>query len=391
MTRSFRFAFARVLLATLSLAAAAYAQIPKLAEIPAGLPAGLQASQTARRDALSQRKAQLKARVDSHNQSCGVIAESSPNYQSCAAEQSSLNGEIKQYAADVQAFNRDVEAALPLVTSANVVDLSDADGPLIVNPADLKTPERGGGPIEQPPAERVAHLRKRVAAIQQALIRLSKVQPSSKDRAEWESVITDASEDAAYNGMKLGTDLLTKYTLNTFQKGLDKHNDEIARDLMRLTNETDPQHRARMQIGMKAMYDRREEFKWLIKNVEAVKLEGGQVVDIMETSDWAAKKGNDVAKSLEGIQTLMQIALDQEKVQKWLKIDPVFGEALKFGSTAIQSTYDATAVLFGAARLKQMNAQDELYLARVKDLSQRMKSAMEEIKTLEKQMSTQKQ
>jgi hypothetical protein len=367
------------------LCSGALAQVPKLAEIPVGLPAKLQTSFASRRAALSERRSQLVARVGAHNQQCNAVEENSPAYQSCAAEKASLETDKNQYIADVRAFNRDVEAAPSQVVTAGVVDLSNIEGTPIVDPADLK--KFSPGPKQQTPAERVVQLRKRVAVIQQALERLSKLQTKTEDRKEWEDVISDASSDAAHTGLKLGVDLLTDYSIARFTKGLKTQDLEIQDAVVKLSGEIDPRKRDLMHGAIKMMNDRREEFKWEIKNLEAVKLEGDQVVDIMETSDWAAKKGKDVEKSLEGVQTLMQIALGEEHVQKWLKIDPVLGKGLKIGSIAVQSTYDATAVLVGAARLKQMNEQDEAYLARVKYLSGRMRSAMEEIKSLEKQMA----
>lgn len=393
---------------------AAQAQIPKLAEIPAGMSSQQQASLASRRDALLQRRSELASRVAAHNQQCGMMAETSPQYQSCAAEQSALQSEKTKYIADVQAFNRDIDASARVAqpVGGTVVDLSSAgDGPLVVNPADLKLPERGGGPIEQTPQERVAYLRRRVAVIQQALIRLSQVQQKSEARTEWEDAIQEASKDAALTGVYLSVDLIDTYGLKKFKDGFKAVDKEIGDTVVKLAGETDPNRRAQLHSVIGMMNDSRDEYRAVIDKYEPSIKAMKRASDVLQTADWATKKENDYQKTVEGTGMLMQIAIDEKAVQEFLaklnnrkpgfflsKADDVatqqfiekvskYAIALKFTTHAINASYDATTVLVGAARLNQLNEQDELYRTRVLELSRQMKSAMEEVKKLEAEMT----
>jgi len=378
------FAFARgavmLLAAILLLACVASAQVPRLADVPAQV--AQRATLEAERGRLLERRNTLGSRVSAHNSQCGVIAENAPRYAACSAEQSALEAEKNGYVAAVRDFNHRIEAAVVLAANPNAVDLTGSNGPLV--PRDLKTPPRGDGPILQPPAERLADLHKRVSVLQQALINLEKARQKDDARKEWEDAIGEASSDLFKDTVKLQTDLVAEYTTGRFEKGLADSNKEIATAVERLAGETDPGRRERLHMAIKLMNEQRVEFRqmlgWMKKADNA-----GLVVD---TADWAAKKQS-MEKALEGMQTLAGMALSAKTVEKWMERAPVYGRALKFGSDVTNVAYDLTKGLMGAARLSELNAQDELYARRVQDLSGNMHAAMSEIKQIEAQVRNQ--
>lgn len=367
------------------LALSAAAQIPRLADIPSQIPETKRTALATLRAGLMERRSGLMNGVASHNSQCGVIAENSPQYPGCAAAQASLEKEKNAYITDVKAYNRQVEAALLLASDPNIVDFSDKQGPLVVRPEDLRPPVREGGPIIQPPAERIAELHQRIAVLRQALINLGQARQKPEARAEWEGAIGEASEDLFRDTIRLQTDLVAEYTAGRFEKGLEDANQGIRTAVDRLAGETDPNRREQLHAAIKMMDQQRNEFKQMVGFMKKTD-DAGLVVD---TADWAAKPGRPMEKSLEGLQSLLQIALSEKKVQQWLSIAPVYGNALKFGSDVTNVAYDLTKGLMSAARLKELNAQDELYAQRVKDLSDRMTSSMKELKDLEKQTQNQ--
>jgi len=374
-----------LLAATLWLATSALGQVPRLADVPLQIPEAKRTTLGTLRTGLLERRSSLMNRVASHNGQCGVVAENSPQYPSCAAAQASLEREKNSYITDVKDFNRQVEAAVMLASNPNIVDLSDKKGSLVVRPEDLKPPVREGGPILQPPAERIAELHKRIAVVRQALINLNQARQKPEARAEWEGAIGEASEDLFRDTIKLQTDLVAEYTAGRFEKGLEDANKAIRTAVDRLAGETDPNRREQLHAAIKLMDQQRNEFKQMVGFLKKTD-DAGLSVD---TVDWAAKKGQPMQKSLDGLQSLMQIALSEKKVQQWLSIAPVYGNALKFGSDVTNVAYDLTKGLMSATRLKELNAQDELYAQRVKDLSDRMTGAMKELKDLEKQTQNQ--
>jgi hypothetical protein len=374
-----------LLILLLGVATLAVAQIPRIVDVPANLPEGRRAELTSVRAKLLERRNNLAGRVASHNSQCGVVAENAPQFASCAAEQSSLEQEKSSYIADVKEFNRKVTAAAAAAANPDAVDLSDVQGPLVVRPEDLRPPVREGGPIEPPPAERMAELRKRIAVLRQALINLDKARQKPEARTEWEDAIGDASWDLAKDTIKLQTDLVAEYTTGRFEKGLEDANKNIQTAVVRLSGETDPNRREQLHAAIKLMNEQRSEFKQMLGSLKKAD-DAGLAVD---TTDWALAKEKPLQKSLEGMESLMQIALSQKKVEQWLERAPVYGNILKFGSDVTNVSYDLTKGLMSAARLKELNAQDELYTQRVKDLSARMTSAVKELKELEKQVQNQ--
>jgi hypothetical protein len=87
------------------------AQMTEVGAIPEGLPASVRTDLDAQRTQLLSRRAALQDRLAQHNANCGHVAADSSAVATCRANQSSLIADIRQYNADVDAFNGNISQA----------------------------------------------------------------------------------------------------------------------------------------------------------------------------------------------------------------------------------------------------------------------------------------
>ena len=81
------------------------AQVPRVADIPDGVSGPQRQQLTQARDLLLAKRNELASDAADHNRRCSAVAEHTPDWNRCSAEQARLESDRRQYVEAVNRFN----------------------------------------------------------------------------------------------------------------------------------------------------------------------------------------------------------------------------------------------------------------------------------------------
>lgn len=206
------------------------------------------------------------------------------------------------------------------------------------------------------------------------------------DQVEREEWVKD-NEEAAGDAWQQGKETLVGGLLGSLGRQLDRQlksaNAEIDRAVTELAGEADPQRRDRLHAAIKLLEQQKSEIKEaqarVVKRTE-------DAVEAAKTVNWAKKDSSDLEKSLEGIEHIMEIALNDETIQKALGISKVYGQILTYGKSLVDSGYDISVELVAINQVNSLDRNSEAYLTAVRRLSQRIETTVQKLKAVEQKI-----
>lgn len=235
--------------------------------------------------------------------------------------------------------------------------------------------------------ELLAKLRAQVNSTQEALRRLNRsMQGDAAQRDEWERTVENAMESALERGKDMLMSGVVKGLQGRFEKQLEEADKEIRRAVDKLAGETDPNRREQLHAAIRLLDKERTDIR---EGLRVVK-EGGR--DIQENLDRIGSARSQLnyeeiaRRSVDQAYSKAVELLQDEKVQRALKISKFSGQFATYAKSIVDSGYDITAEIVSWKRINQLNRNSEEYLFAVNRLSERMKSLVAKIKETEKKL-----
>jgi hypothetical protein len=302
-------------------------------------------------------------------------------------------------------------ATVASTTASTTVDLSGAKQ---MQPALLKHPESAGTPVlparapasapvataasrpSLPPADDLAacvatsarvtpgasspaspeELRKQLESAKEALRRL--IENHEKEdalREQWDEEVKDAIHDAKKQAFDLSVDYLLHKAQAVTRAKIWKADAE-AEELQKLVvGEADPSKLAslRSQIGQASA--RAQNLQHTLQSLKDLKDGVEEQERLRDLREWAQTDPQELQQAagyLEGVKQLVQAALAENSVKAALQYTPYVNDAIKWGSSLIDTSYDLTAEYLGSRQLDQLNRNSDQYLQAVKVLNKRI-------------------
>lgn len=199
--------------------------------------------------------------------------------------------------------------------------------------------------------------------------------------AEAAQQIKDAQNDAKKQAIELTAD----YVLHKAIAGVRSGTWESGRELSNLNKlaqaETDPSKLAALQSQIQQATLRQQNLK-LAKDV----LENGkdrleEYERLRDFHEWASKPA-DLQKAtgqMEGIKQVVTAALSESSVKAALQYTPYVDDAVKWGSSMIDTSYDLLAEYLGSKQLDQYNNNSAEYLKALAALDRRVRVSVAQL------------
>ena len=266
-------------------------------------------------------------------------------------------------------------APVPLRLPTPVGSYASAPGgPLPVTPA---TP--AAQPLPAPPTTTPAQLCAQLTGAQNALRRLMETQTvHNEDLAEWRQSVDEASDDAWGRGLDMARDFMGK-GLNAYLEGkIDGSDKEIQALYLRVSNEKNPPTLAETQKEWEGM----EQHKlYLQEALERAKKDQKQLDVLAEGRDfheWTKENKGDLNGNLEGVRQIVDNLIGDEDLQKKLGISDA-SDAIKYGESIVDSSYDILSEVLAAQRIKQLNQNAEQFLQAQHALQHRIQATVAQL------------
>lgn len=290
-------------------------------------------------------------------------------------------------------------AGLPQSTNAPPIHLSRNVLSRNATPALLRLPTQGGTyasapghplpvvpaapllaqPLPLQPVATQAQLCAQLAGAENALRRLMETQTTHQnDLAEWSQSVDDASDDAWGRGLDMARDFMGK-GINAYIEGkIDGSDKEIQALYLKVSNEKNPSNMAETQKEWEAL----EQHKlYLQEALERAKKDQKQLDVLAEERDfneWSKENKGDLNGNLEGVRQIVDNLIGDEDIQKKLGISDA-SDAIKYGESIVDSSYDILSEVLAAQRIKQLNQNAEQFLQAQHALQHRIQTTVDEL------------
>ncbi len=302
-------------------------------------------------------------------------------------------------------------------TSANTSTIVDLSGAKHMQPALLQHPETAGSPVLPAPAiarspapvAKVAshaslqpaddltaciatvaqatpshpsppspeELRNQLDGAKEALRRL--IDNHEKEdalREQWEEEVNGAVHDAKKQAFDLSVDYLLRKAQAVTRAKIFKADAE-AEELQKLVaGEANPSKLTSLHSQIEQASARGQSLQHTLQSLKNLKdgvEEQERLRDLREWAQGDPKQLQQAARYLEGVKQLVQAALAENHVKAALQYTPYVNDAIKWGSSLIDTGYDLTAEYLSSRQLDQLNRNSDQYLQAVKVLNNRIK------------------
>jgi hypothetical protein len=234
-------------------------------------------------------------------------------------------------------------------------------------------------PLPAEPAATPAQLCAQLAGAQIALRRLlDTAKMNNEGLAEWSDKVDDASDDAWGRGLDMARDFMGKGVNAYLQGKIDGSDKDIQSLYLRVSNEKNPTNMAETQKEWEAL----EQHKlYLQEALERAKKDQKQLDVLAEERDfhdWTKNNEGDLNENLEGVRQIVDNLIGDEEIQKRLGISEA-SDAIKYGESIVDSSYDILSEVLAAQRIKQLNRSAEQFLQAQRALQHRIETTVTQL------------
>lgn len=260
-------------------------------------------------------------------------------------------------------------APTPVATVASHPSLSPTDGLAVCIAASARVTTGASLPSPE-------ELRKQLDSAKEALRRL--IENHEKEdalREQWDEEVKDAIHDAKKQALDLSVDYLLHKAQAVTRAKIFKADAE-AEGLQKLVvGEADPSKLASLRSQIKLASTRAQNLQHTLQSLKDLKDGVEEQERLRDLREWAQKDPQELQQAagyLEGVKQLVQAALAENSVKAALQFTPYINDAIKWGSSLIDTSYDLTAEYLGSRQLDQLNRNSDQYLEAVKVLNKRI-------------------
>jgi hypothetical protein len=217
-------------------------------------------------------------------------------------------------------------------------------------------------------------LRKQLEGAKEALRRL--IENHEKEdalREQWDEEVNDAVHDAKKQAFDLSVDYLLHKAQAVTRAKIWKADTE-AEELRKLLK-ADPSKLSSLHSQIEQASARAQNLQHTLQSLKDLKDGVEEQERLRDLREWAQKDPQELQQAagyLEGVKQLVQAALAENSVKAALHYTPYVNDAIKWGSSLIDTSYDLTAEYLGSRQLDQLNRNSDQYLQAVKVLNNRI-------------------
>jgi hypothetical protein len=223
------------------------------------------------------------------------------------------------------------------------------------------------------------------AQLENAQERIRGLVETQKTEDELGSEAAEQIKDAQNDAKKQAIELSADYVLHKAIAGVRAGTLESGRELTNLNKlaqaETDPANLAALQTQIQQATLRQQNLKLAKDALERGKDRLEEYGRLRDFHEWTSKP-EELQKTtgqMEGIKQLVQAALSENSVKAALQYTPYVDDAVKWGSSLIDTSYDLLAEYLGSKQLDQYNNTSAEYLKGLAALDRRVKVSVAQL------------
>jgi hypothetical protein len=224
-------------------------------------------------------------------------------------------------------------------------------------------------------------LRGQLDAAKEALRRL--IEDHEKEdalREQWDEEVNDAVHDAKKQAFDLSVDYLLHSAQVITRTKIFKADAEVA-ELQKLSAAA-PSGVTAIQNQVEQASARAQSLQRALQSLKDLKNGIEEQERLRDLREWAQKDPEELKQAsgyLEGVKQLLQAALAEDSVKAALHSTPYVNDAIKWGSSLIDTGYDLTAEYLSSRQLDQLNRNSEKYLLAVSRLNQQIQRTVTQL------------
>jgi hypothetical protein len=217
-------------------------------------------------------------------------------------------------------------------------------------------------------------LRNQLDAAKEALRRL--IENHEKEdalREQWNDEVDEAVHDAKKQAFDLSVDYLLHNAQIITRTKIFKADAEIE-ELQKLAA-SDPSKFASLSHQIAQASANSGNLRHTLQSLKDLKKGVEEQERMRDLREWAQKDPEELQKTegyLEGAKQLVQAALAEDSVKSALHFTPWVNDAIKWGGSLIDTSYDLTAEYLSSRQLDQLNRNSDRYLQAVNALNKRV-------------------
>jgi hypothetical protein len=268
-------------------------------------------------------------------------------------------------------------APTPPATVASRSSLSSTDDPADV----LSVCLAAAGRVTQGAPASPEELRNQLDGAKEALRRL--IEDHEKEdalRDQWDEEVNDAVHDAKKQAVDLSVDYLLHKAQAVTRAKIWKADAEV-QELQRLAG-TDPSKMTSLGAQIEQASARSQNLQHTLQSLKDLK-DGVETQErLRDLREWGQSDPQELQQAagyLEGVKQLVQAALAEDNVKAALHYTPYVDDAIKWGSSLIDTSYDLTAEYLGSRQLDQLNRNSDQYLQAVNILNKRIRASVAQL------------
>jgi hypothetical protein len=268
-------------------------------------------------------------------------------------------------------------APTPPATVASRSSLSSTDDPADV----LSVCLAAAGRVTQGAPASPEELRNQLDGAKEALRRL--IEDHEKEdalRDQWDEEVNDAVHDAKKQAVDLSVDYLLHKAQAVTRAKIWKADAEV-QELQRLAG-TDPSKMTSLGAQIEQTSARSQNLQHTLQSLKDLQ-DGVETQErLRDLREWGQSDPQELQQAagyLEGVKQLVQTALAEDSVKAALHYTPYVDDAIKWGSSLIDTSYDLTAEYLGSRQLDQLNRNSDQYLQAVNILNKRIRASVSQL------------
>jgi len=263
--------------------------------------------------------------------------------------------------------------SIPLRPPGSVQSYASASGhPMPLVPAATVAAQPASMQPDATPAQLCAQL----AGAQNALRRLIETQKMHNEGfAQWSSSVDDASDDAWQRGLDMARDYMGKGVNAYIQNKINGTDKEIQDLYLRVSKENNPSNMVDTQKEWEALEQHKLDLQDALQRAKKDQKQLDVLAEERDFHDWTEKNKGDLNGNLEGVRQIVDNLIGDEDIQKKLGISEA-SEAIKYGESIVDSSYDILSEVLAAQRIKQLNRDTEQFLQAQSALQHRIQSTV---------------
>jgi hypothetical protein len=201
-------------------------------------------------------------------------------------------------------------------------------------------------------------------------------------REQWEEETNDTIHDAKKQAFDLSVDYVFHNAQAVTRAKIWRADAETEELQKLLAAGGDPSKLASVRAQIEQATSHRHNLQQVLDGLKEVKTrieEQQRMRDLREFGSKDPKELQEASNYLEGAKQLIQAALAEDSVKNALQFTPYANDAIKWGSSLIDTSYDLTAEFLSFRQLDQLNRNSNQYLQAVKALDGRIHTTVDQL------------